>query len=84
MIFEELWFSPPGKIWWKSQFYKMRHYGFPKKNSGGPMAYNVQNSLLNDTQSSKVRLKMYKIFLGVHLSKLAIDNSESEEGQGYY
>ena len=29
----------------------------PKKNSGDPMAQNVQNTLLNDTQSSKVRLK---------------------------
>ena len=49
-----------GKLDENHDFAKSAIYGFPppkKKNSGDPMAQNVQNTLLNDTQSSKVRLK---------------------------
>ena len=49
-------FHPVGKFGEYKNFAKSAIMDSRKKNSGGPMAWNVQNTLLNDTQSSKVRL----------------------------
>ena len=49
-------FHPVGKFGEYKNFAKSAILTLEKKNPGGPMAWNVQNTLLNDTQSSKVRL----------------------------